>query len=156
MNTLEVHTAVDICALLIVGRGQCPNKCVVVLHWWPSHLRKKKSTHSYFAVEYILIWFLWQSLGSQYLEEPYPVIAGPVVLWAQCVVAIDSALREVTAAHVSKLHKASLLHGNTKVRQPVAPTGENTMFKNELTVVFYVICCKFKVETDMHGELTVK
>lgn len=68
--------------------------------------------------------------------------------------AIDSALREVTAAHVSKLHKASLLHGNTKVRQPVAPTGENTMFKNELTVVFYVICCKFKVETDMHGELT--
>lgn len=32
MRTLEVHTAVDIHALLIVSRGQCPNKGVVVLH----------------------------------------------------------------------------------------------------------------------------
>lgn len=32
MSTLEVHTAVDIGALLIVSWGQCPNKRVVVLH----------------------------------------------------------------------------------------------------------------------------
>lgn len=46
MSTLEVYTAVDICALLIVSRGQCPNKRVVVLHWWPAHLREKKHKHT--------------------------------------------------------------------------------------------------------------
>lgn len=63
--------------------------------------------------------FVWLSLGEQYLEEPNPVTAGPVMQWAQRVVAIDSALREVTAAHVSELHPPSRVHGNAKQRHAI-------------------------------------
>lgn len=44
-----------------------------------------------------------------YLEEPDPVVTGPGVLGTDCVVAVNSALREVAAAHISELH--TLLHG---------------------------------------------
>lgn len=67
----------------------------------------------------VTLWFhpfliLETKVISCYLEESYPVVAGPVVLRAYCVVAINSALREVTAANVPKLHWPILIHGNTK------------------------------------------
>lgn len=54
-------------------------------------------------------WWLRTAVRWTYLEEPDPVVTGPGVLGTDCVVAVNSALREVAAAHVSELH--TLLHG---------------------------------------------
>lgn len=67
------------------------------------------------------------------------------MLWAECVVAIDSALREVTAAHVSKLHQPSLLHGNTIESQATLHLRRKK--KTHCSKLFLFIYYKFKVET---------
>ena len=140
VNTLELHTAVDICALLVVSWRQRPNKRVVVLHRRPSHLTKSQQKHTYKHKHYLVTVYSFGFLTIKhnttlcscinqlfslsdsdqwYLEETDPIIAGPGVLWAQGVVTINSALREVTATHVSKLHPARFFHGNTKQRQAI-------------------------------------
>lgn len=53
-------------------------------------------------------WWLRTAVTWTYLEEPDPVVTGPGVLGTDCVVAVNSALREVAAAHISELH--TLLH----------------------------------------------
>lgn len=49
-----------------------------------------------------------------HLKQANPVTASPVVLRADVVVAFHSALREVAAAHVLKLHLPCFLHSQKK------------------------------------------
>lgn len=66
---------------------------------------------------------------KQYLKKPYPVITGPGVFGAHCVVAIDSAFRKVTAPHVSKLHWPSLVHGNAKQTQACLTPRKKSIYR---------------------------
>lgn len=131
--TLELHTAVDLCALFIAGRDQCPDKRVVVPHRRPPHLRKTMST----VLQYVHVNRRWLHLSVRLpnLEESDPVVTGPGVLGTDCVVAVNPALREVAAAHVPKLH--TLLHGPQRSQGSSFSTcGKNNLFSLEKMRVY--------------------
>lgn len=123
--TLELHAAVDLCALFIAGRDQCPDKGVVVPRRRPPHLRKTVSTVLQYG--HINRRRLHLPVRLPNLEESDPVVTGPGVLGTDCVVAVNPALREVAAAHVPELH--TLLHGAQRSQgSSLSTCGGNNWF----------------------------